>query len=512
MNGAQSLLTTAHSAGVRVCFANPGTTEMPLVSAFDEVAGIRPVLGLSEGVVTGAADGYARMADGPAMTLLHLGPGFANGIANLHNARRAHSPVVNIVGEHASWHQSADPPLATDIDSLARPVSNWVGRSRSAESLAPDFAQAWFESMNGGPSTLIAASDHLWGQGGQPVDPPEAPLPPDVDAASVAEAAKILRDNGRTALLLGGSALRAEGLRHAARIAHDCGAEIFIDRGAARIDRDPSVPGPHPLPYFPEQQLEALQGFTHLILIGASTPVAFFGYPGMPSVPVPESTHVHTVVEETRGGAEGIRLLAEATESVGTPPERGRVDEVIPQDGELDPRAVATAMVATQPENAIIVNEGITAASAYSELADAAWAHTELPLTGGAIGMGIPLSVGAALACPDRPVVNLQADGSAYYTLQGLWTQAREGLNITTVLCSNRRYRILAAELQRSGVEQPGAAANSLTELGDPAPDWRALAAGFGVPAERVETGTELARALRRAHAESGPHLIEAVI
>lgn len=513
MNGAESLLTTAKAAGVDICFANPGTTEMSLVEAFDDIPGIRTVLGLAEGVVTGAADGYARMAGGPAMTLLHLGPGFANGIANLHNARRARSPVVNVVGEHASWHQHTDPPLASDIESLARPVSGWVGRTGSARSAAADFAEAWHSSLALRlPATLIAASDHMWGQGGTPAPVPASLPLPRVDAQQVSAVAKVLAGGGRPALLLGGSALTPEGMRTAARIAHTVGGEALVERSPARIDRDPGAPALRSLPYFPEAQQQMLEEFTDLILVGTATPVSFFGYPGLPSVPVPTSMRVHALATPDEDALDGLHHLADAAGAAATDLPPVEPKQVRAPEGALGASAVAAAIVHTQPEAAILVNEGVSSAAAYPKMASGAPAHTELTLTGGAIGMGIPLATGAALACPDRPVIDLQADGSAFYTLQGLWTQAREGLNVTTVVCANQRYQILDAELERAGVRQPGPAAAGMTGLGGPTPDWTSLAAGFGVPGIWATTGEELVDALRRAHSEPGPHLIEALL
>jgi acetolactate synthase-1/2/3 large subunit len=513
VKGAESLLTTAKKAGIEVCFANPGTTEIPLVEAFDRVPGIRTVLGLSEGVVTGAADGYTRMRGIPAMTLLHLGPGFANGIANLHNARRARTPLINIVGEHASWHQSADAPLASDIESLAAPVSGWVGRTSSPVAAAAEFVNAWQAALRLRlPATLIAAADHMWSQGGMPAEIPAAAEPSRVDAQQVAAVAKALSHSGRPGLLLGGAALSDDGLRTAARIAHAVGGEVFAERSPARIERGPDLPPVRSLPYFPEDVLNVLGDVSDLVLVGARTPVAFFGYKGMPSAPVPAKTRVTTLASPDEDAVHALHALADVTGSAaGDLPAADRPSVPTPE-GALTANAIAAAIVLTQPENAIVVNEGVSCSAAYPRLATSAPRHTELTLTGGAIGMGIPAATGAALACPDRPVVNFQADGSGLYTMQALWTQARESLNVTTVICANSRYQILEAELRRAGVEQPGSAASGMTSLRGPEPNWTSLAAGFGVPAVQANTATELITALRKAHAEPGPHLIQAVI
>lgn len=513
MKGSESLLATAAAAGVEVCFANPGTTEISLVEAFDTSPGMRTVLGLAEGVVTGAADGYARMADVPAMTLLHLGPGLANGLANLHNARRAGTPVLNVVGEHATWHQPADAPLASDIESLASPVSGWVARTGSAALAGAEFARAWYEAMRlRSPATLIAAADHMWNDGGAVGELPTEPLPTAVDDEQIERTAKVLSSaQRRPALLLGGAALSADGVRAAGRIAAATGADLLTERGPARIERGPDLPVVPLLPYFPEQVQATLDSYTDLVLVGARTPVAFFGYQGMPSSPVPADVAVHALAEPGQNPVTALEAVAEATGAAGAN-QRTPARALVEPTGGLDARAVATAIALTQPERAIVVNEGISCSAAYPEVAPAAPAHSELHHTGGAIGMGMPVSVGAAVACPDRPVITFQADGSAAYTVQALWTQAREALDVTTVICANSRYRILQAELGRDGVREPGPAATAMTSLTEPVLDWTAVSRGFGVPAERATTGEELLAALRRAHAEPGPHLIEAVL
>lgn len=514
MKGSEGLLATAAAAGVDICFANPGTTEIPLVEAFDQESGVRAVLGLSEGVVTGAADGYGRMTGRPALTLLHLGPGFANGIANLHNARRARTPIINLIGEHASWHQSADAPLNSDIESLARPVSGWVGRTTSASTAASEFAAAYLAALRDRlPATLIAAADHMWGQGSMPVEVPAAPDRPQVDEQRIAEIAKVLSSGRRPVLLLGGQALEnPEAIRTAVRIAAKAGGEVLAERGSARVERGPGIPPVRMLPYFPEAMSATFEGFSDLILVGARTPVSFFGYKGQPSHPLPDGVKVHELADADADALHALAALAEATDSAAEKLPKAKRPEVTAPTGALDADAIAAAIVLTQPENAIIVNEGVSSSAAYPAIADAAPAHCELSQTGGAIGMGMPVATGAAIACPDRAVINLQADGSAAYTVQALWTQAREKLDVTTVICSNSRYRILDEELRRAGIDDPGAAAASMTSLADPALDWLQLARGFGVEATRATTGEELRTALSRAVTESGPHLIEAVL
>ncbi len=513
MNGAESALQTAVDAGVEVCFANPGTTEMHLVAALDAVPGVRTVLGLFEGVVTGAADGYARMTERPALTLLHLGPGFANGIANLHNARRARSPIVNVVGDQATWHVAADAPLTSDIESLARPVSNWVRTTSSAKDVGSDMADAIAASSSApsGAATLIIPADCAWDQAGGPARPVLARAPAPVPATRIEAAAAVLREDAPSAILLGGSALRAAELKIAARIAARTGTRLLADTFIARAERGAGLPVVTRLPYFPEQVTEALEPFAHLIAIGTRSPVSFFGYPGLPSHPIPETCSVQVMAgagEDCTAALEELAQVLDARDGgVLAALERPEAPS-----GELSVGSLGIALAALLPEGAIVMDEAATSAAAFHGTSIGCPPHTLLCLTGGAIGQGLPCATGAAVACPDRPVIAFQADGSGMYTMQSLWTQARENLNVKTVICANREYRILKLELGRADIVQPGPAARSLTDLGDPVIDWVGLAKAQGVPAERAETADEFVTALERALAAPGPYLVEAVI
>lgn len=513
MNGAEALLESAVRAGVDLCLANPGTTEMPLVAALDSQRGMRSVLGLFEGVCTGAADGFARMAGRPALTLLHLGPGLANGIANLHNARRARSPVLNLVGDQASWHRSWDAPLSSDIEGLARPVSGWVRATRCADELAGDFARALAaaEGPPGQVATLVVPADCQWEEAPSgPAARPKARAPERVADERVSNAAVRLR-GARAALLLGGDALRAPGLRAAARVAAATGATLFCETFPARVERGAGLPSLTRLAYFPEQASEALAPFERVLLVGCHEPVAFFGYPKGSSRLAPAGS----LLALSRPGEDAAQALEALADSLGAPPRAPAA--ATPErpgnpTGRLDPGTLGAVVAARQPEGAVIIDEGATSSGPWWALAEAAPPHSTLTLTGGAIGQGPPCATGAALACPDRPVIALQADGSGLYTLQALWTQAREGLHVVTVLCANRRYRILQIELARAGIAEPGPTAGSLTDLSHPDIDWVSLARGFGVAGTRVETAEELDRALGRALSEPGPHLIEALL
>jgi acetolactate synthase-1/2/3 large subunit len=513
MNGAESLVRTARAAGLEVCFANPGTTELPLVAALDREPGLRAILGLFEGVCTGAADGYARMAERPALTLLHLGPGFANGIANLHNARRARSRVVNLIGDHASWHRAHDAPLTSDIVSLAEPVSSWVRTCRAAKELAADFADAVAAACRppGRVATLIAPADCQWG----PADGPQPPRPradfARADAARIEAVARRLRAARRPALLLGLGALHEPGLRAAARVAAATGAALLCEVFPVRIERGAGRPRVERLAYFPEPAQERLARCDLVALAGARAPVAFFGYPDVASRLAPEDA----LCELASPDEDAHAALADLADALGAPPgPPAAADPALPAapSGALTPASLGAVLARLQPAGAIVVDEGATSGLPYFAFAEAAPPHTYLALTGGAIGQGPPCATGAAIACPDRRVIDLQADGSALYTLQALWTQAREQLDVVTLICANRSYRILQLELARAGIAEPGAKARALTDLSHPALDWTALARGFGVPATRAHTAEELASALTAALATRGPTLIEAVL
>ncbi|MGE4605315.1 MAG: acetolactate synthase large subunit [Myxococcota bacterium] len=510
-NGAESLVSTAVSRGVRICFANPGTTELPLVEALDAVSGMRAVLCLFEGVCSAAADGYARMSGEPAMTLLHLGPGFANGIANFHNARRARSPVFNVIGDHATWHRASDPPLASDLLSLASPVSGWLRAATDSQQLAGDAGEAIAAARTGLVATLIAPHDVQLGAAGQRREPFEAPKPSDPsppDPAIVSKAAQQLHAGGACALFLGGAGLSERGLVASARIASATGCRLICDTFPARLERGGRLPPVERLPYFPEQALECLAGLRSIVLAGTLPPVSFFGYPGVPA----QMTDAQTLSIGLAGLADDVctalEQLADALgtgESVST---SGAARPPTPAGGsELTPENVAAVIASLQSEGAIVMDEGLTAGLPYFDAAQAAPRHTYLALTGGAIGQGLPCATGAALACPQRPVIALQADGSGLYTLQSLWTQARESLNVTNVILANGGYKILEAEIARSG-ETPGPQASALTTF-DPVPNWAKLAQGFGVPGARVDDIESLAREFARATHAPGPHLIE---
>jgi len=503
---------------VDACFANPGTTELGLVNALDLVPAVRAVLCQFEGVCSGAADGYGRMSDRPALALFHLGPGFANGIANLHNARRGHTPVVALVGEHATWHRAADAPLASDIESLARPVSRFVRTATSAAGLGRDAADAIAASTDGagGVATLVVPSDCQTGEVAATLSPVPRRSPERVPADRVERIAAALRGASPAALFLGGRALRERGTRAAARGAQPTGARLVAECFPARMERGAGLPAVERIPYFPERAAAALAGLRTLVLAGAPEPVAFFGYPGQPSRFAPAGCEVLTLASPEEDVEAALDDLADALggsrrgSSQGPAAAPEAAGPTVPE-GALTPAAASVLLARMQPEGAIVVDESATTGLGYFRPSAASPRHTLLTLTGGSIGMGPPCATGAALACPDRTVIAFQGDGGAMYTLQALWTQAREGLHVVTLLCNNRSYRILEVEQQRAGA-RPGPKAASLTDLARPQVDWVLLARGMGVAATRVDSTAALREALGRSLATPGPHLIEMMV
>lgn len=514
MNGAESLVRTMMNGGIDTCFANPGTSEMHLVAALDRTNAVRCVLGLFEGVVTGMADGYARMAEKPAATLLHLGPGLGNGIANLHNARKARSPIVNIVGEHATHHRQFDAPLTSDVGGLAGPVSHWVAMSESSDRLGDDVAQAIVAAGRapGCIATLIVPADVAWGENGQVAAVPAIPLPPKPDARALEAAAEILRNGEDVALMIGGMALREPGLRIAGRIAALTGAKLIGPTSAARASVGAGLPRVTPVPYPIAQAREMLAGIRHVVLVGVNEPVAFFAYPGQPSKPLPPECAVHvavTVDEDVLAGLEAIAELVGAAKAQPYLQERVARSE---PTGELDLVKLAAIVVDKLPEHAVLVDESITSSFVLLPQLRGARPHEFLQLTGGAIGIGLPLATGAAVGAPDRKIVSLQADGSGMYTPQALWTQARENLDVLTVILANRAYATLRGEFKSVGIDNPGANALTMLDLANPELQWADMARSMGVEACRVTTAEAFSRAFDAAVGRKGPQLIEAMI
>jgi acetolactate synthase-1/2/3 large subunit len=513
-NGAQALLRTLVDAGVTTCFTNPGTSEMHFVAALDDVTEMRAVLALFEGVATGAADGYARMADRPAATLLHLGSGLGNGLANLHNARKGRVPVVNIVGDHATHHTKYDAQLQSDIETVARNVSRWVRTSQSAEALCHDAVEA-IAAAQGPPgqvATLILPADVSWSDGAEPAAPPALAPPPVASSDVVEEVVGALRGRGDTAILLGGRALREPGLVVASRIAAATGAKLLAEVFPTRIERGAGLPPVERLAYLAELASVQLAGLKHLVLVDAKAPVSFFAYPGKKSYLVPDGCEVHELAAPEQDALGGLEALAEAVGADRTEPVVQPASRPERPTGELTADSVCQAIGAVLPEGAIVSDESQTSGVTLATHTAGAPRHDVLALTGGAIGQGLPVAVGAAVACPGRPVLALEGEGSAMYTIQSLWTMAREELDVTVVIFNNRSYAILNIELERVGAERAGPKARSQLDLEGPNLDFVQIGSGLGVPSVRVDTGEQLVTALERSFAEPGPHLIEAVV
>jgi acetolactate synthase-1/2/3 large subunit len=518
--GADLLAETLLAQGIDTCFANPGTSEMHFVAALDRQPRLRCVLGLAEGVVTGAADGYARLADKPACTLLHTGPGLANGIANLHNARRAFTPVVNIVGEHATHHMPFDAPLAlvsSDIEGLARPVSHWIGRSTGAETLGTLAAQAVREARQppGRIATIVLHADHAWSPASAAAPAALAPLQSAAPRAEALAAAQRALSEPGTLILLAGHTLRDEGQRLAARIAAATGARLLTQQANARVQRGLGRVMLDRVPYVVDKALAMLAEVRRIVLVGAKAPVGFFAYPGKPSSMLPPGCEVTTLTRPEEDGVQALRELAAMLPAV--PPHApatmiaARRELPLP-NGALSAMSIAQAVVALMPDQAIVCDESVSSGRDFFPMSWHAAPHDYLQLTGGAIGLGLPLATGAAIGAPGRKVIGLQADGSAMYTLPALWTQARERLDVVTIIFANRRYAILHGEYVATGAGAAGVNAKRMFDFDDPAPDWVALARGMGVDGERVETAERFNAVLAAALKKKGPFLIEARI
>ena len=525
MNGAESLVRTLLAGGVDVCFANPGTSEMHFVSALDRIDGMRCVLGLFEGVVTGAADGYFRIARRPACTLLHLGPGLGNGLANLHNAKKAGSGIVNVVGEHATHHIALDAPLTSDIEGVARPMSHWVRTTRSADSVAQDAAQAMVQANThpGRVATLVLPADAAWSELGASAEAAtdlatrlsQARRGSQAQPEAVLASARALRAPGPALLLLGGTALGEEGLRIAGRIAAQTGCALMSEFYVARLARGAGRVLAPRIPYVVDLAVAALSRFERIVTVGAPPPVGFFAYPGKPSLLAPERAQFVELATRHDDGVAALGALADelgagALEPAGVVARRAETGAAPTGKPTLD--GVAAVLAAAIPENAIVVDEAVSSGRAFGAATAGAAPHDWLTAMGGSIGFGLPTAVGAAIADPSRRVLALEGDGSAMYTPQALWTMARESLNVTVLVFANRSYRILRGELAGVGAGEAGPRAAQMLDLDRPALDWVALARGMGVTGVRVDELGALARELARSLVEPGPTLIELVL
>ena len=515
MNGAQALMKTLADAGIEVCFSNPGTSEMHFVAALDSEPRMRAVLALFEGVATGAADGYTRMAGKPAATLLHLGCGLGNGLANLHNARKGKVPVVNIVGDHATFHTRYDAQLQSDIETVARNVSpGFVRTSQTTARLSADAVEAITAArgLPGQVATLILPADVSWGEGAQPAAMPAAAAPAVADDARVQALADLLRSGQPAALLLGPQALREPGLLAAARIAAHSGVQLLAEVFPTRMERGAGLPAVERIAYLAEMAQLQLAPLKHLVLVDAKAPVSFFAYPGKASDLVPEGCQVHTLAAADEDAVASLEKLVRLLGAQASAPALQPAQRPDRPRGPLTAPKVCKAVGHLLPERAIVIDEAITSGLMLGVMTAGGPRHDLITLTGGAIGQGLPNAVGAAVACPDRPVIALVGDGTAMYTLQALWTMAREQLHVVSIIFNNASYSVLNVELERVGADQVGPKARSQLDLEGPRLDFARLAQGMGVHAVRASTAEDFTTALEYALATPGPHLIEAMV
>lgn len=513
MNGAESLVHTLLASGVDTCFSNPGTSEMHFVAALDHIPGMRSVLTLQEGVATGAADGYYRMAGKTACTLLHLGPGLANGLSNLHNAKKAGSGVLNIIGEHAESHIALDAPLTSDIQGIARPVSHWVHTSKDAASLGHDAAQAVqaANTVPGQVAALILPSDTAWTEGGVVADPLPATPRPDFDRDQL-EAAIAALSGPDSLLLLGGAALTEANLDLAGRISAATGCALLSEWANARMDRGAGRVSVARVPYPIDIALKVLAPYKRIVLVGARAPIGFFAYPGKPAILTAEGAQIITLADTGADLAAALTALCDGAGAAETAPAHVAQASVPDRpNGPLDPDNIALILGRAIPQDAVIVDESVTTGRGFFKATQGAPRHVWLNNCGGSIGYGLPVAIGAAIAAPDRKIMALTGDGSAMYTLQALWTMARENLDITVVIFANRSYRILRGELTNVGVGNPGPRAIDMLSLDRPNLDWVQMSRGMGVEAEAVTDCAGLEAALEAGLASSGPYLIEAI-
>ncbi|MFQ1063296.1 acetolactate synthase large subunit [Bordetella trematum] len=514
MNGAKSLVKTLLASGVDTCFANPGTSEMHFVAALDQVPGMKCVLGLQENIVTGMADGYFRIARKPACTLLHCGPGLANGMANLHNARRARSGIVNIVGDQAIYHRPFDAPLTADTTSMAHTVSQWVRSSNAPAELGRDAAEAVAAAMQypGQVATLILPADVSWGEGGVVGNPIAVSPPPSIDGNAIESTARTLRSHGAdTLILLAGPAVLAEGQKLAWRVAQATGATVMADYVTSHLARGRGRLQLERVPYGMEAAIKTLERFKHIILVNAKPPVGFFGYPGMPSTQYSPDAQLQVLSRPDQDPVEALAALAQVLNAPQVDmPDPGPRPQAA--SGAPSPEGLAQTVAALMPENSIISDESVSFGRGFYRFSHAAPANDWLHLAGGAIGDGLPVATGAAIGAKrERRVIGLQADGSAMYSLQSLWTQAREQLPVTTIILNNSKYNILIGEYKNVGAT-PGETAMSMLDLGNPSLNWVGLANAMGVEAARATTMEECADLMTSSFGKTAPFVIELMV
>ena len=510
MNGAESLVSTLVAQGVDICFANPGTSEMHFLAALENPK-MRSVLCLFEGVATGAADGYYRMKGTPACTLLHLGPGLVNGLANIHNAKRAGTGMVNIIGEHATQHLKYDAPLTSDIEGLARPLSHWVRRTDTARTLAYDASRAVTAARPGKIATLILPGDTSWGDAGEvatfPIEGGVLPAPPQ---ERVDHVAKLLKsDPGPVLFILAGLACRGDALERAGRIKAATGVTLATQFFTARIERGAGRTPLDRIPYAVPQAIKYLSQFRHIVTLETNEPIAFFSYPDKPSILKSPDCAVHKLVESGEDSAAALDMLLGALGALGEKAVLQQREDIVVPTGALNTISIAYALASAMPEGCILVDESLTTGRETMGYTAGALPHDNIQNMGGSIGYGTPVATGAALACPERRVFCIVGDGSAMYTIQSLWTQARESLNVTTIVFANHSDQILKTEFANMGFGPPGPQALAMIDIDTPRIDWVSMGQSMGVPSVSVATVEDFHAAMVRSVSEPGPQLIE---
>ena len=514
MNGAESMLETLINNGVEVTFSNPGTSEMHMVAAIGKTQGMRSILSLFEGACSGAADGYGRMAGKPACTLLHLGPGLSNASANLHNAYKANSPVINLIGDHATHHKKYDAPLNSDVIGLASPISHWVRSVENAASLPGDAADAVVAAnvKPGQIATLIVPADCAWDDSVEPVAGRDMPTAPEVPQESIRKAAELLKNGKTTILLMSNSALTERCLELADQISQAAGARVLCDTFTSKIARGEGRCPVERLGYFAEQATAQLEDTRQLIMVGTKAPVGFFAYPGKESEFYPKGSTLHTLAEVSEDAEAALQALVDELDAGNIPLRKQKLIKPGLASGALSPETVARAFTELMPTDSIVVDESATAGFLTYPLSETSEPHDWLSLTGGSIGFGLPTSIGAAVACPDRKVICLHGDGGAMYTIQSLWTMARENLDICVVIFANRKYQILQIELARVGAQSMNKKTLDMLDLSNPDLDFVKLAEGMGVKASRATTADEFNKIFETSMKEPGPMLIETML
>ena len=515
INGAESLVNTLVANNVNVCFANPGTSEIHFLAALDKTNGIRCILGLFEGVATGAADGYYRMLEKPASTLLHLGPGLANGLANLHNAKKANSGIVNVVGQHALKHIAYDAPLNSDIEALASPMSHWVKTSKSAKNVSFDGAEAIRSSIdNGGQiATLILPANTAWEKGSETIKIKKFPKLKKIDEKQIKKVAISLLSKKNTALLLGGKALTEDNLLTAGKIASKTKCDLIAEGSNSKLSRGAGRVSVHRIPYVVDKALKVLKKYDQLILVGSKAPVAFFSYPNKPSLLYKKGTNILKLVNFNEDITHALKCLSSELE-VENSPASNIVSLNKPEipNGKISQENIAKVLGALIPENAIVVDESVSTGRDFFFETSGSPPHDWINNKGGSIGYGMPVAIGASIACPDRKVILLEGDGSGMYTIQSLWTMAREKLDITIIVFANRSYNILKGELQNLGIKNYGPKAINMLSLDNPHINWTDISKGLGVDSKQASNIQDFVKYLSYAIKNKGPFLIELIM